>query len=1080
MKILELRFQNLNSLYGEWCIDFTAPEYEDNGIFALVGPTGAGKSTILDAICLALYGATPRLGRITKSGNEILSRQAGECYAEVTFSSQAGRFRCHWSHSKARKSVTGKLQEPKHEIADADTGKVLESKKSLVLGIIEAKTGMDFDRFTRSMLLAQGGFDSFLKANSEEKSKILEQITGTGIYSDISVAVHERTREEKQRLQQLQQQLSGIALLSDEELNTAQHKVIELEQQMTQTQQQLGQWQQSLSAYQQQIQLQGELNSYQAELNQHHEQQDFFQRLQQRIEAGQRAATLHSLYQNITALRQRQTGLTQEQWRLANLKPSLQEAATTANDQLQHKEAALVALRRRFAESEPLWQQVRELDYQLQTQQASLAAKYTRVETLRATVAQSQEQLSEQQQHRDKLHQAQQHARDYLREHQADQRLVQELAAIEGRYQHWSEDNQRIQAQEQWLARARHDVSLANQQLEQAQQQYHLAQQQLQSELSKLNEWQQQLDQLLAGKLVREYRAEKDRYEQEAYYLRRIESLEQQRQKLKDGDPCPLCGALEHPYAHGQIPAVDAVMAQLQIVTELLAKADLLEQQITAQKAKVEQAQQSVYAGEKHVLQNQSLVAERQALLAQGEETQHQLQRQQQQATQRLLAELSAWGISQLQQDAATALEPLKERQRLWLAAEDNLRYSEQQQHQLHAQIERLCATLEANRQALGELEQELQLDQQRLGTLQQQRFTLFQERCPEQERNSQQQEMQNAEQALVQARAAKERAHGDLARLETQLEAVEQQQQQVVSELEDAAVRWQQGLADRQFKDESAYLAASIEANELAALQQQHHGYELRQQELATMMADRRSRLQALIEQLQDEVSQDQLESQVAEANQQMEQLREQIAQLKVSLQQHEANLVKVQSQQAALEAQQRECQRWDHLHSLIGSADGKKYRNFAQGLTFELMVAHANRQLERMSDRYLLVRDEQAPLELNIIDNYQAGDIRSTKNLSGGESFIISLALALGLSKMSSRKVRVDSLFLDEGFGTLDEDALEVALDTLASLHEEEKLIGIISHVSALKERISTQIRISPNQGGRSVVQGPGCSRE
>ena len=77
MKILELRFQNLNSLYGEWCIDFTASEYQDNGIFALVGPTGAGKSTILDGICLALYGATPRLGRITKSANEILSRQAG-------------------------------------------------------------------------------------------------------------------------------------------------------------------------------------------------------------------------------------------------------------------------------------------------------------------------------------------------------------------------------------------------------------------------------------------------------------------------------------------------------------------------------------------------------------------------------------------------------------------------------------------------------------------------------------------------------------------------------------------------------------------------------------------------------------------------------------------------------------------------------------------------------------------------------------------------------------------------------------------------------------------------------------------
>src|SRR5690606_26579641 len=139
--------------------------------------------------------------------------------------------------------------------------------------------------------------------------------------------------------------------------------------------------------------------------------------------------------------------------------------------------------------------------------------------------------------------------------------------------------------------------------------------------------------------------------------------------------------------------------------------------------------------------------------------------------------------------------------------------------------------------------------------------------------------------------------------------------------------------------------------------------------------------------------------------------------------------------------------------LHDLIGSADGKKYRNFAQGLTFEHMVSHANRQLRKMTDRYLLIPDEEHPLELNVIDNYQAGEIRSTKNLSGGESFIVSLTLALGLSKMASRKVRVDSLFLDEGFGTLDEETLETALDNLAGLQQDGKLIGIISHVSVLK---------------------------
>ena len=173
----------------------------------------------------------------------------------------------------------------------------------------------------------------------------------------------------------------------------------------------------------------------------------------------------------------------------------------------------------------------------------------------------------------------------------------------------------------------------------------------------------------------------------------------------------------------------------------------------------------------------------------------------------------------------------------------------------------------------------------------------------------------------------------------------------------------------------------------------------------------------------------------------------------------------------------QQRECSRWDLLHEIIGSADGKKYRNFAQGLTLEIVIGYANRQLQKMTDRYLLIRDETQPLELNVIDNYQAGEIRSTKNLSGGESFIVSLSLALGLSHMAGENVRVDSLFLDEGFGMLDEEALDTALETLAGLQQEGKLIGMISHVPALKERIGTRIQVTPQTGGRSRISGPGC---
>ena len=218
-------------------------------------------------------------------------------------------------------------------------------------------------------------------------------------------------------------------------------------------------------------------------------------------------------------------------------------------------------------------------------------------------------------------------------------------------------------------------------------------------------------------------------------------------------------------------------------------------------------------------------------------------------------------------------------------------------------------------------------------------------------------------------------------------------------------------------------------------------------------------------------------LELRSREYDESLKNLREEISGLRHRLNDNAAAVVRMKGKKTEMEAQGRECLRWDKLHDLIGSADGKKYRNFAQGLTFDMMIGHANRQLQKMSDRYLLIRDNDQPLELNVVDSYQGGEIRSTKNLSGGESFIVSLALALGLSHMASRNVRVDSLFLDEGFGTLDEESLDTALETLASLQQDGKLIGVISHVPALKERISARIEVAPRTGGRSLIKGPGC---
>jgi exonuclease SbcC len=207
---------------------------------------------------------------------------------------------------------------------------------------------------------------------------------------------------------------------------------------------------------------------------------------------------------------------------------------------------------------------------------------------------------------------------------------------------------------------------------------------------------------------------------------------------------------------------------------------------------------------------------------------------------------------------------------------------------------------------------------------------------------------------------------------------------------------------------------------------------------------------------------------------------LREELTRARIALAEQE----RVRTQRRKLDddiaAQRRTHARWDALHGLIGSADGKRYRVFVQSLTFELMIGHANRRLREMTDRYVLVQGTTSGLELDVIDAWQGGERRSTRNLSGGESFIVSLALALGLARMAGRRVRVESLFLDEGFGTLDDEALDTALQTLAGLHQDGTLIGVISHVGALKERISTQIQVARLTGGRSALAGPGVTKE
>jgi exonuclease SbcC len=200
---------------------------------------------------------------------------------------------------------------------------------------------------------------------------------------------------------------------------------------------------------------------------------------------------------------------------------------------------------------------------------------------------------------------------------------------------------------------------------------------------------------------------------------------------------------------------------------------------------------------------------------------------------------------------------------------------------------------------------------------------------------------------------------------------------------------------------------------------------------------------------------------------------LNREIGRLEQLLQKDEELKAKHQLLAGQIADQQKEAARWDKLAVLIGSADGKKFSKFAQSLTLSRLVALANQHLRKINQRYRILKNPEQDLDLQIVDTYQADAVRPMTTLSGGESFLVSLALALGLSDLAGRQAQIGSLFIDEGFGTLDAETLDTAITSLENLQASGKMIGIISHVEALKERISTQIQIVKLAGGTSKLK-------
>lgn len=1133
MKFLQLEILNLASLdkQGGEVINFEEGALGESTIFSIVGPTGSGKSTLLDAICLALYNRAPRYPRKKGDKNQnieifgeadanennrlaptdsrnILTRGKKEGYSKLTFLANNGSiYRAEW-HVR--------FQRVRYENAKTSLYKITRNGEQLTEEIADWNElpniiGLDYDQFLRTVLIAQGSFANFLTAKENERYELLEKLIGCEeTYTNIATEIKKAKDQAVDAYNQMAASVEAVKqnLLNDEELAQLQEEITLLEKAEKELDSQLKAISESLQWYEENDKQTKQIAIYQADMEQaanaikdiqaqiirlqlHDEVQPAVNLLQ---EVERQIQSIHNQEEEIlkseAAIKSKEVGITESEHTLSYLK----EVVNKAQEQLEKAMPVIAEARALKTKMEAAMPNLKEKKEALElAQKENLTAqrdveenarniKKWEAETEKTNLAlkTTKEEIAKQKQ---VLHEAMQ-AAEQAWETEKSKTAGQNIEELQS---HKSAAEKKLQDVQQAIKVVAHLYTATTEK------------QKNEERIQVLGKRNAEIDEAL-GKLSIEALEKETLTLRNAYTLMVSEKWEIHRANLTEGKPCPLCGSTTHPYHtdNGQFEEATTELSQL-----LKAKEDLLKLQQKQEKdlsgerkqndgeVQTLQKQQEKLSGEIATYEEEwkALIAQYPKIPKEEAELKSLLPIYEDKAKE-ATSKLSLFNKIQKEIERLTQLKDK--------AVKDEVAYESKASTILNNAQEStsICATKLAEYKALTtnlisqeknkkeayekalqawnntkkEMEEWQAQYQQILNGEEpdaaEQRLTAAMDEATKaaddqnENINKLKAELANSKGShqtmLSQNKTMKENLQTKEKELDLWIEEYNKQLEEksiepslidrnTIREMLHSAEDWN---AIRREKDEKEKAVASTTALYQSA--EKAH-----QQHLEHQPAQTRDALLAIQQEYQERSQ------------------RNELIAANARMQNHQEAVKQLGDKAEALQLVTQEKDDWTAITDAIG-ADGKTLRKIAQCYTLSFLITHANQEIRKFNSRYELQQVKHS-LGIRVIDHDRADDIRDTTSLSGGETFIVSLGLALGLSALSSRNISFENLFIDEGFGTLDPDTLATVIDSLAMLQSSQgKKVGVISHTDTMSERITTQIRIIKNgNSGSSHIE-------